>query len=67
MLTACGDVQRIAPTATDISDLKRKSARGGVAVLLSQAVGSTLQLGTLLVLAHLLSPTDYGLQVWSAA
>jgi O-antigen/teichoic acid export membrane protein len=62
VLTACGDVQRIAPTATDIYDLKRKSARGGVAVLLSQAVGSTLQLGTLLVLAHLLSPTDYGLQ-----
>jgi PST family polysaccharide transporter len=59
---AYGDVQRIAPTSTDISDLKQKSTRGGVAVILSQAIGSMLQLGTLLVLARLLSPADYGLQ-----
>jgi O-antigen/teichoic acid export membrane protein len=44
------------------SDFKRKSMRGGAATALGQGVSLTLQIGTTLVLARLLSPTDYGLQ-----
>jgi O-antigen/teichoic acid export membrane protein len=60
--SAGGDVQKVLSAGPDVSELKRKSVRGGVAVILSQGIGSALQLGTLLVLARLLSPTDYGLQ-----
>lgn len=56
------DVTIAVPTDTDSRRLKQKSARGGVAVILSQGIASTLQLGTLLALARILSPTDYGLQ-----
>jgi O-antigen/teichoic acid export membrane protein len=56
-----GGVQELL-SSPDTSNLKRQSVRGGVAVLSSQGIGSVLQLGTLLVLARLLSPTDYGLQ-----
>jgi O-antigen/teichoic acid export membrane protein len=44
------------------SEFKRKSVRGGAAAVLSQGVGMTLQIITTVVLARLLSPTDYGLQ-----
>lgn len=43
-------------------DLKRKSVRGGAATVLGQGAGMALQIGTTVVLARLLSPTDYGLQ-----
>jgi O-antigen/teichoic acid export membrane protein len=42
--------------------LKRKSVRGGAASVLGQGVGMALQIGTTIILARLLSPTDYGLQ-----
>lgn len=44
------------------SELKRKSVRGGAAVLVSQCVGIALQIVTTVILARLLLPTDYGLQ-----
>jgi O-antigen/teichoic acid export membrane protein len=44
------------------SEFKRKSVRGGAAAVLSQGVGMTLQIITTVVMARLLSPTDYGLQ-----
>ena len=50
------------PGATALTGLKRKSVRGGAATVLGQGVGMALQIGTTLVLARLLSPTDYGLQ-----
>jgi O-antigen/teichoic acid export membrane protein len=56
------DLRTLPFTGTDPSRLKEKSVRGGIAVLLSQGTSAVLQLGTLLVLARLLSPTDYGLQ-----
>lgn len=43
-------------------DFKRKSVRGGAANVFGQGVGMALQIGTTIVLARLLSPTDYGLQ-----
>ena len=55
-------LQALLSRSHDPAQLKEKSVRGGVAVILSQGIGSVLQLGTLLVLARLLSPTDYGLQ-----
>ena len=42
--------------------LKRKSVRGGAATVLGQGGGMALQIGTTIILARLLSPTDYGLQ-----
>jgi O-antigen/teichoic acid export membrane protein len=44
------------------SEFKRKSVRGGAATLLGQGVSMALQIGTTVVLARLLSPSDYGLQ-----
>lgn len=44
------------------SEFKRKSARGGAATIVGQVVGMVLQIGTAVVLARILSPTDYGLQ-----
>jgi O-antigen/teichoic acid export membrane protein len=44
------------------SDFKRKSVRGGAAAIFSQGIGMALQIVTTVVLARLLSPTDYGLQ-----
>jgi O-antigen/teichoic acid export membrane protein len=48
-------------TATDV-EFKRTSVRGGAAVLFGQGFGSVLQIGTTIILARLLSPTDYGIQ-----
>ena len=47
---------------SDGEDFKRRSVRGGAAVVLSQGVMMALQIVTTVVLARLLSPTDYGLQ-----
>jgi O-antigen/teichoic acid export membrane protein len=47
---------------SNAAELKKKSVRGGAAVVMSQGVSMGLQIITTLVLARLLSPTDYGLQ-----
>lgn len=48
---------------TEVPDhVKRQSVRGGAAVVLGRGAGMALQIGTTLILARLLSPTDYGLQ-----
>ncbi len=41
--------------------LKRKSVRGGFVAIAAQAVKVLLQTGTLMLLARLLSPDDFGL------
>ena len=43
-------------------EFKRRSVRGGTAIVVGRGSAAVLQLGTTLVLARLLSPTDYGLQ-----
>ncbi len=45
-----------------VADLKRKSVVGGVAALSAQAARFAVQTGTMMVLARLLSPQDFGLQ-----
>lgn len=45
-----------------LTDLKRKSVRGGFATLSAQGVKFVLQTATTMVLARLLSPQDFGLQ-----
>src|ERR1700685_3135982 len=50
------------PSLTADPDFKRKSVRGGAATVVGQGVNMALQIGTTLILARLLSPTDYGLQ-----
>jgi len=52
----------ILPITPTGPDFKQKSVRGGAAVMLSQGIGVGLQIITTVVLARLLSPTDYGLQ-----
>ena len=42
-------------------ELKRKSVRGGAAVIGAQVAKLALQMGTVMVLARLLSPDDFGL------
>jgi len=56
------DVQQGIAGVTEAAELKRKSVRGGAAVVFSQVFGMTLQIITTVVLARLLSPSDYGLQ-----
>ena len=41
--------------------LKEKTIRGGAAKLVGQALGLLLRLGTLVVLAHIIDPGDFGL------
>ncbi len=48
--------------ASEAAEFKRKSVRGGAAVVSSQVFGLALQIVTTVVLARLLSPSDYGLQ-----
>ena len=43
-------------------EFKRRSVRGGTAVVLGRGSAAVLQIGTTLILARILSPTDYGLQ-----
>ena len=45
-----------------LTDLKRRSVRGGFATLSAQGVKFVLQTATTMVLARLLSPQDFGLQ-----
>jgi O-antigen/teichoic acid export membrane protein len=43
-------------------EFKRQSVRGGAASIVGQGFSMVLQIGTTLVLARILAPTDYGLQ-----
>jgi len=43
-------------------DAKRRSVRGGVTTVMSQALKFTLRTGSMMVMARLLSPEDFGLQ-----
>ena len=45
-----------------LTDLKRRSVRGGFATLSAQGVKFVIQTSTTMVLARLLSPRDFGLQ-----
>jgi O-antigen/teichoic acid export membrane protein len=45
-----------------VADLKRKSVVGGVAAVSAQGVRFIVQTATIMVLARLLSPQDFGLQ-----
>ena len=56
------DAQQGLSGVTAAGDFKRKSVRGGAATILGQGVSMALQIGTTVILARLLSPTDYGLQ-----
>lgn len=49
-------------TQPTINDLKRKSVVGGFAAVSAQGAKFVLQTGTMMVLARLLSPEDFGLQ-----
>jgi len=46
----------------DASEFKRKSVQGGVLTVFSQGFAMVLQIGTTVILARLLAPSDYGLQ-----
>ena len=48
-------------------ELKRKSLQGGVVSVLTQLTKLVLQTATLMLLARLLSPQDFGLQAMAAA
>jgi O-antigen/teichoic acid export membrane protein len=56
------DLQEGLSGAVSTADLKQKSVRGGAASLIGQGYGMALQIGTTIVLARILSPTDYGIQ-----
>jgi O-antigen/teichoic acid export membrane protein len=47
--------------AATMGDLKEKAIRGGFAKVCAQAVNFVLRVGSLMVLAHLLDPKDFGL------
>src|SRR4051812_17036607 len=44
-----------------MQDLKQKTIRGGMAKAFSQAVNFAVRLGSLMILARLLTPKDFGL------
>src|SRR4051812_30228382 len=46
----------------DVEDVKGKSVRGGVVALVAQGIKFGLQTGAMMILARLLSPTDFGVQ-----
>lgn len=62
VLAPNSQVQQILSGTHTADQFKRKSVRGGAAAVLGQVVSMLLQIGTTLILARLLSPTDYGLQ-----
>lgn len=57
-----GDSQRNPFAIPDASEFKQKSVRGGTLTMLGQGIGMALQIGTTVILARLLLPSDYGLQ-----
>lgn len=52
---------------TDLSDLKRKSVRGGMITFISQGMSIVIQLASTVILARLLTPDDYGIITMVAA
>src|ERR1700752_698388 len=44
-----------------MKDLKQKAIQGGLARLLAQGANFVLRIGSLMILARLLTPKDYGL------
>jgi PST family polysaccharide transporter len=44
-----------------MQDLKERTIRGGIAKLCAQAANFLLRIGSLMVLARLLEPKDFGL------
>ncbi len=50
-----------------MDDLKHKAIRGGVAKIISQAATFVLKLGSLMIMARLLDPRDFGLVAMVAA
>lgn len=54
-------VNRIFETEHLMADLKARSVRGGTITMVAQAVKFFLQMGSVVVLARLLTPNDYGL------
>ena len=47
-------------------DLKQRSARGGIAVLVARSLHFCTTLATVMVLARLLAPSDFGLLAMAA-
>jgi len=45
----------------EMKDLKERAVRGGFAKLCAQAANLVIRVGSLVVLARLLNPTDFGL------
>jgi PST family polysaccharide transporter len=54
--------QRESEFAKPAVDAKRRSVRGGVTTVLSQGLKFTVRTGSMMVMARLLSPEDFGLQ-----
>jgi len=50
----------VAEQGSDLADLKRKSARGGVVTLVGQGISISIQLASTVILARLLTPDSYG-------
>src|SRR5712671_8012687 len=46
---------------TTMKDLKQRTIRGGVAKLCSQGASFTIRIGSLMIMARLLDPKDFGL------
>ena len=44
-----------------MKDLKERTVRGGVAQICAQAITLTIRVGSLMILARLLDPRDFGL------
>jgi O-antigen/teichoic acid export membrane protein len=58
-----GNTTAAGPFGTTMpADLGQRSVRGGGAALLAQGLAFALQMGSMIVLARLLSPEDFGLQ-----
>lgn len=56
------EVQEGLSGVTATGEFKSRSVRGGAAAVVGQSANMALTIGTTIVLAHLLSPSDYGLQ-----
>ena len=54
-------INRAAKASFKVKDLKEKTIRGGAARLLGQAARALVRLISLIALAHLLDPSDFGL------
>src|SRR5258706_4839476 len=46
---------------TAMKDLKQRTIRGGIAKLCSQGASFTIRIGSLMIMARLLDPKDFGL------